>query len=241
MNQDIAAVLFDLDGTLLDDDAAWRAGMKTMLVRCPQVERSRAFEAWIGAMEESFDRYLGGELTFEESRIARIRSWSDSLSIVVEPGDEPAWFDDYLAGYEAAWAAFDDVEFALAKLEGFRLGVITNGEGTQQRAKITALGLDSAFEVVICSGDVGYAKPDQRIFEVAAGRLGLPPDRCLFVGDRRDSDARGALAAGMSALWLNRQALVAPDELVEEIRTLRDLPAINPGGSISATRRRRRR
>jgi beta-phosphoglucomutase-like phosphatase (HAD superfamily) len=45
MNQDIAAVLFDLDGTLLDDDAAWRAGMKTMLVRCPQVERSRAFEA----------------------------------------------------------------------------------------------------------------------------------------------------------------------------------------------------
>jgi putative hydrolase of the HAD superfamily len=113
-------------------------------------------------------------------------------------------------------------------LAGVRLGVITNGDGRQQRAKITALGLEDAFEVVICSGDAGFAKPDGRIFALAAARLGLSPDRCLFVGDRRDTDALGALAAGMSALWLNRKGAVAPDELVGEIRSLHELPVIGP-------------
>jgi putative hydrolase of the HAD superfamily len=229
MGPAIEAVLFDLDDTLLDADVAWRGGIATMLARCPEVDRSIAFAAWGQAFEEYFDRYLAGELTFEASRIGRIRSWSDAVSVVIEPGDELSWFEDYLAGYEAGWVAFDDVEPALARLEGLRLGVITNGEGGQQRAKIAALGLDPVFEVVISSGDVGYAKPDHRIFEVAAARLGLPPDRCLFVGDRRDSDALGAMAAGMSALWLNRKGAVAPDQLVREIVTLRDLPTLARG------------
>jgi putative hydrolase of the HAD superfamily len=229
VGQAIEAILFDLDDTLLDADAAWNSGIKTLLARCPEVDQSRAFHAWGEAFEEYFDRYLAGEMTFEASRIARVRSWADAVSVVVEPGDELSWFDDYLAGYEAGWVAFDDVEAALAKLEGLRLGVITNGEGRQQRAKIAALGLAPAFEVVVCSGDVGFPKPDRRIFEAAADRLALPPGRCLFVGDRRDSDALGAMAAGMSGLWLNRKGVEAPDGLVREIGTLRDLPPWLPG------------
>jgi putative hydrolase of the HAD superfamily len=223
------AILFDLDDTLLDGGAAWRSGMDALLVRCPEVDRAVALRAWDVAFEEHFARYLAGELTFAESRIARIRSWSDLVSVAVPAGDELLWFDDFLVGYEAGWAAFEDVEAALGQLRRFRLGVITNGDGDQQRAKLIALGLGEAFEVVICSGDVGFAKPDPRIFELAAARLGVPPNRCLFVGDRRDSDALGAVAAGMSALWLNRKGQAAPDELVSAIVTLGQLPALMSG------------
>ncbi len=185
----VEAVLFDLDDTLLDGDAAWRSGMDRLLVRCPWVERAAAFRAWEAAFREHFPRYLAGALTFEESRVARIRSWAERVPVTVEAGAELSWFGDYLAGHEAGWIAFDDVASCLSALGSLRLGVITNGDGDQQRAKLAALGLGPVFEVVIASGDAGCAKPDPRIFDLAAARLGLPPGRCLFVGDRRDTDA----------------------------------------------------
>jgi putative hydrolase of the HAD superfamily len=227
MTQAIEAVLFDLDDTLLDGAAAWRRGMETLLLaRCPQLDRTSALDAWDSVFEEYFARYLTGALTFEASRIARIRAWAEAVSVDVATGEELSWFDDYLAGYQSGWAAFDDVEPTLPVLRGFRLGVITNGDGGQQRAKITALGLGSLFEVVVCSGDLGFAKPDRHIFEAAADRLGLSPEHCLFVGDRRDSDALGAIGAGMSAVWLNRKGQPSPDDVVTEIETLHRLPAL---------------
>jgi putative hydrolase of the HAD superfamily len=227
MGRAIEAILFDLDDTLLDGDVAWRCGMEALRqARGPELDRTTALDAWNTVFEEYFAQYLTGALTFEASRIARIRAWAEAVSIDVVAGDELSWFDDYLRGYQAGWTAFDDVEPTLSLLGGFRLGVITNGDGVQQRSKLTALGLTEAFEVVVCSGDVGFAKPDRRIFEVAADRLSLAPDRCLFVGDRRESDALGALAAGMSAVWLNRKGQPAPDDLVPQIETLGQLPTL---------------
>ncbi|WP_067477410.1 HAD family hydrolase [Actinomadura hibisca] len=54
-----------------------------------------------------------------------------------------AWFASYLARYEARWRAFPDVAPALAGLAGLRLGVVTNGEATQQRAKLARLDVDA--------------------------------------------------------------------------------------------------
>lgn len=229
MSEAIRGVLFDLDDTLLDGDLAWRSGMDTMLACCPGVDRAAALQAWDAACREHYPRYLAGELTFEQGQAARIRSWADRVNVVVEPGAELSWFGTYFAGYKAGWAAFGDAVPCLRALEGMRLGVITNGEGDQQRAKLTAIGLGAAFEVVVASGEAGWAKPDPRIFHLAAARLGLPPGRCLFVGDQRESDALGALDAGMQALWLNRRAQSAPDERVGEITSLAELPALLQG------------
>lgn len=62
--------------------------------------------------------------------MVRIRSWSTACSVEVAEGEELSWFADDLAGYEEGWVAFADVHEALGALEGLRLGVITNGEGT---------------------------------------------------------------------------------------------------------------
>ncbi|MGE5135999.1 MAG: HAD family hydrolase [Gemmatimonadota bacterium] len=221
----VRAVLFDLDDTLLDGDLAWRSGMERLLARCPGVDRVAACQVWDEACREHFPRYLAGELTFDGSRVARIRSWADQMEITVEPGTELSWFETYRAGYEAGWAAFGDVAACLRELAGLRLGVVTNGDGDQQRAKLAAIGLGGAFHSVIVSGDAGCAKPDPRIFHLAAAELGLPPGQCLFVGDRRDIDALGALAAGMRAVWLNRKRSEAPDALVGQITSLAELPA----------------
>src|SRR6202030_2055519 len=57
------AVLFDLDDTLLDGDAAWRAGVGKLLARCPQVAHDVAISAWETAFHEHFPPFLAGELT----------------------------------------------------------------------------------------------------------------------------------------------------------------------------------
>ncbi len=63
-----------------------------------------------------------------------------------------------------------------------RLGLLSNaGEGA--RGRLDAAGVSARFDDVVTSGDVGLAKPDPRIFRLAARRLGVAPDRCLFVDD----------------------------------------------------------
>jgi SAM-dependent methyltransferase len=145
-NDDMAdtldVVLFDLDDTLLNAETAWRAGVERVLLRCPQAHQQDAMSAWEDAFNEHFPRYLSGELTFEQCRTARIRTWARLTGVSVPSGTELQWFGDYLAGYSAHWKAFEDVAACLAALDGLRLGVLTNGEGQQQRAKVAALGLN---------------------------------------------------------------------------------------------------
>jgi putative hydrolase of the HAD superfamily len=223
------AVLFDLDDTLLDGDAAWASGMDSVVSsRCPDVDRSAAFAAWVGAFDEHFDDYLAGRLSLAESRAARIRTWGSSLGLAIEPGTEAGWFADYLVGYEAGWRPFDDVAAALGQLAPRKLGVVTNGDGHQQRAKVAALRLAVTFDAVVVSSEVGCAKPDQRIFRTAAERLGVAPGRCLFVGDREDVDAAGARDAGMHGVWLDRRGLTGVTD-VPRITTLAELPALARG------------
>jgi putative hydrolase of the HAD superfamily len=235
MSPVIEAVLFDLDDTLLDGAAAAESGLRGLLSRCPAVSWEAAVAAWDEAFAEHFPRYLAGEVTMAQSRAARIRAWADRLGVPVEAGSEPAWFEWYLAGYEASWAGFGDVGGCLDALAGLHLGVITNGDGEQQRAKLAALGLGGRFEAVIASGDAGFAKPDARIFGLAAAAIGVPLERCLFVGDNRAGDAVGAQAAGMLGVWLNRRAEAAPDDAVPQIPSLAELPGlVRAGGGLAA-------
>lgn len=234
------AVLFDLDDTLLDGEAAWRSGLARLLVRCPQVEPARARSAWDTAFQRHFPRFLSGELTYDEHRAARVRSWADFVNAAVPSGAELDWFGDYLAGYEAGWTAYPDVAPCLRALarSGLRLGIVTNGDSVQQREKLQVLGLTRMFTVVVTAADIGVAKPDPRIFLHAAGQLGVAPRGCVFVGDLRDTDALGAAATGMKGVWLNRgQASAsasfslpdgesAGDDGIAEIRSLAELPLL---------------
>jgi putative hydrolase of the HAD superfamily len=82
----------------------------------------------------------------------------------------------------------------------FRLGLVTNGTSATQRAKLLALGIANLFDPVVISEEVGFRKPDVRVFELAIAGWGLPPESVLFVGDDPISDIQGAKAAEMRAL-----------------------------------------
>jgi putative hydrolase of the HAD superfamily len=95
--------------------------------------------------------------------------------------------------------AFEVLE-AIRK-EGYRIGMIANGDSASIRSIIEATGLQGYFEVIVISEEMGIEKPYQRIFEVALTKLGVKPENAVMVGNRIDADILGANRAGMKSVW----------------------------------------
>jgi putative hydrolase of the HAD superfamily len=80
--------------------------------------------------------------------------------------------------------------------------VVSNGN-----ADVHRIGIGAHFAAVVNARSAGFAQPDRRIFEAACAAVELPAHRVLHVGDDPDLDVRGALAAGMACVWINRHGL----------------------------------
>ena len=115
-------------------------------------------------------------------------------------------------GHHGELALFPGVAATLEELKKrYLLGVISNAEGWYQHSKLDHLGIAEYFQVIVTSGEVGYSKPDSRIFEMALELASVKPHEALFVGDRLDIDVTGAVAAGMHAVWFNHWGGAQPD------------------------------
>lgn len=79
----------------------------------------------------------------------------------------------------------------------FRLGVITNGYSDSQRGRLDAAGLSQFFDPILISEEVGIAKPDARIFEMALRALDLSAADVIYVGDSIAHDCAGCHNAGI--------------------------------------------
>jgi putative hydrolase of the HAD superfamily len=205
---DWSAVLFDLDGTLLDHAGAVRDAVLHLLDRhraTLDVTIDEALACWRAAEVRWFTPYLAGELSFTEQRRRRIGElWALAGATPPSGSAADAAFACYLSVYENSWRNYPDVIDALDRLADMRLGVVTNGDADQQRGKLRRLGLLDRFDAVVVSSEVGVAKPDPAIFWFAADAVRTPRRRCIYVGDQRESDAEAATAAGLHGVWLDR-------------------------------------
>ena len=99
----------------------------------------------------------------------------------------------------------------------YKIGMVSNVIGRETIERRFATGeLDSLFDTVIASGEVGFEKPDHRIFDLAAEKLGVLPEECLFIDDIQEyCDA--AARIGMKTL-----RCIDVTVCIEEIQTLID-------------------
>ncbi len=223
----------------MDHDAARLAGLRAHLAQWLSgelQEPERVEEEWRRLEALHYDQYTRGECSFQEQRRRRVHGMYAGLGRKrVSDAAADEWFEAYLSYYRAAWRPFEDAAPALAWLAAVRpqpaLGVVTNGEGAPQRAKLAAIGLAEHFRTVVASGEVGVAKPEAAIFERACEQLGVEPERAAHVGDRLDLDAHAAAAAGLRGIWLDRSGASPRARTARQasglarIATLRELPA----------------
>lgn len=204
----VRAVGFDLDGTLFDHRTAARAGATGLLAGLGVVVTPAVLDAWTAAEDAQFEHWRSGRVSFAEQRRGRLRAVLPPLGIEPPRDDDglDALFAEYLVAYRAAWTLFPDAVPVLDTLraQGYRIGLLTNGTREQQRGKLAATGLDTLFDGVCISEELGVAKPDPRAFDALLQVLDVPADACVFVGDDAAKDVDGAHAAGVRAALVDR-------------------------------------
>jgi putative hydrolase of the HAD superfamily len=220
-------IFFDLDDTLLDHDAAARAGVVTFYETfCSHfdVDFETFLVRWIMLAEKYFQSNSVVQYTLSEQHRIRMRNlFSETLTN--EEAD--ARFQIYSDTYHLKWELHPDAIPCLQSLQGRPMGLITNGDGKQQRAKIEKFGLDAYLSTVVISLEVGFAKPDKAIFQLAARQGGARISDCVYVGDRLETDALGSQRAGMSGIWLDRKGKGNGKKLeVPIITSLNELPSL---------------
>ncbi|MGK2865809.1 MAG: HAD family hydrolase [Mycobacterium sp.] len=105
---------------------------------------------------------------------------------------------EYVECYPGVAAQLDE----LVALE-IPLVIVTNGDSQQQRMKLRHTGLDRVISGVVISGELGFKKPDSRIFEKAVGVIAVADEVVWMVGDHVEADIAGARAVGYSTAWVS--------------------------------------
>lgn len=222
-------IFFDIDDTLVTHSQAQKLAAQLFwaefTTRLPYT-RQEFPAVWDVVMRKLFATFAAGQISFREHRLRRMRE-------IFSAGDPPlleeeadANFRVYLSHYQDSWTLFDDVLACLGALAGHRLGIISNGNGEQQKRKLHRLGIGDKFPTIVISEDLGMWKPKPEIFWEACRQASVKPQDCLYVGDDFAIDAQASLAAGMRGVWLNRNQLPVPKAGVFVISTLTELAAV---------------
>lgn len=212
----IQAVVFDLDGTLLDRRTSFEQFVRNQWDR---------FSDSVGPVEP--DEYVRTLIRLDRDGYAPRRDLFTGLVARFELRIELAetLLTDYRARFASACRLFPDVLETLAALRasGFALGLITNGSVRMQSQKLEYLSLSPSFDTILISAAEGVSKPDPEIFHRALARLQVDPARSVYVGDHPDVDIAGARAAGMHAVWRrdpNVSEPVSADAIIDEVGEL---------------------
>ena len=208
----IKAIIFDLDGTLIGQKKASSVVLTQFFsdnkIKFHNLGQKEFFDVWKKAGRKNFSEFLRGEITFEEKMISQLLEVFKELKIAIEKKEGSEFFNKFLPVYEENMVLFEDVIPCLEFLkdEGYRTGIITNGNRKDQMEKLNRFGLTKFFSTITISGDVGVAKPNVEIFNKCINQLSLSPDSIMYIGDLIEMDVYGAQNAGMRGVWLNRES-----------------------------------
>ncbi len=214
--------------------AALRMRSRELFLAGPMIDYCR--DIGISAREALWGSFTGDAAALAQLRRwmpeYRLRSWLAALNEVgVDDQALAAELAEFFARDRSRrHVVFAETEHVLHDLKkNFRLALLTNGAPDIQGTKIDGSNLASFFETIIISGDIGFGKPDARIFQLALERLNVVARETVMIGDSLNRDIAGARDAGLHTIWINRyhRALSDTHPIPDlKLTNLRDLPAI---------------
>ena len=200
------AVVFDLDNTLFDHYHSLRCAMSVVRDKYA-ILKGHGLEDLIDrynvALQRAYDRYLGKEISFEDTHVIKVRSLFTELGLA-----EPSLFEvnEFRTVYKPAYrsnqrATPGSIETLLRLREnGYLLAIISNGQIEEQAAKAEVIGVRHLVDRIFTSEEAGYCKPDRHIFQLAVKALEASRSMTHMVGDSAEIDIKGAFHAGLSAI-----------------------------------------
>jgi YjjG family noncanonical pyrimidine nucleotidase len=217
-------LLFDADSTLFDYDRAEASALRRTFEEMGRPFEPGHAEAYRRINGQIWLEFEQGRISQERLRTRRFELLFDAVGVELPP---EAFSARYLRNLAEGTYLIDGALEVIQSLHG-RIGLmlITNGLKEVQRPRFARSALSGYFADLVISEEVGAAKPDARIFDVAFARMGHPRrEAVLMVGDSLTSDMRGGADYGIDTCWFNPgQRPRNPDVGIRyEIRDLREL------------------
>ena len=211
MSGAVQAVVFDLDGVLVDSEQAWDDARRELVAEAGGTWTDTATRAMLGMSSKEWPVYvrdeLGVDLSAQEINdgvVERLRQqYRDDLPAI--PGATEA-----VARLGARWP----------------LGLASSSNREVIDLVLDGLGITGRFAVTVSSEEVDRGKPAPDVYVEAARLLGVEPAACVAVEDS-ENGIRSAHAAGLRVLAIpNPHFAPAPDALALAARVLPDLGAL---------------
>jgi HAD superfamily hydrolase (TIGR01509 family) len=221
----IDAVVFDLDGVLIDSEPAWDAARRAVVAETGGRWRDDATRAMMGMSSPEWSRYL-----------------HDELGVPLEPDEINArvvsrLLDQYRRGLPLLSGAVDAVKRMSAR---WPLGLASSANRPVIEAVLEAARLTDRFAATVSGEEVARGKPAPDVYLAAADKLGVKPEDAAAVEDSTNG-LRSAAAAGMLVVAIPDRAFPpADDALALAALVLHSLDELTPEAILDAEVDRRR-
>lgn len=194
-------LLFDLDGTLFDFDAAEHAAFQKTCEAFNLPYSSELMKIYTQINESYWKRFEEGKVTQPELAVRRFADLYDHLHIQGNP-DQTNRFYRHALGDSSQM--FPDAMSVCRKLnESYALAFITNGIADVQHRRLAASPLLELTDQVFISEAIGSQKPQKQYFDHVYETLNIQPSQALVIGDSLTSDILGAQNAHTDSCWYN--------------------------------------
>lgn len=201
-------LLLDLDNTLVDRDAAFRAAVADFLA---EHDLPKSDLTWVMAIDAS-----GYTARYEVAA-----ALTDRYGGVVPTAAIRALLDDGAAD-RVVLAHSAREALGKATADGWTCAIVTNGRTAQQEAKIRKAGLDQLVHGWVISEAVSHKKPEPEIFQAAADAVSVPLPGSWVIGDSPHADIAGAHTLGLRSVWVTdgrawTQDCYQPTHIAEDV------------------------
>ncbi len=218
-------LLFDADGTLFDFDLAEKLALQSVLESIEQPFSDHAYTSYKTINKQLWQAFEKGQIKQPEIKTQRFAKWLEKLDIKADVEEVSQYYVHQLAMQGPLLEGALELIQHLASQ--YKMLIITNGLKEVQRPRFDASILRPYFVEIIVSGEVGVAKPEAGIFDIAFEKMGMPSKQeVLMIGDSLSADIKGGLNYEIDTCWYNPQKASTDLSITYIIHSLKDLKII---------------
>lgn len=223
-------VFWDVGGVILDIDSIARAQVEFIDAAVAEYDLTlsaeEAYETWIDALRAHFRGRSGSE--YVTARTGR-RKAAEALFDGDPPPDWLALHQDVTAEHTTTNPGAVETIRTLHD-HGVYQAIISDADAGGIPEMLDRFGISEPVSHITTSEEVGYVKPDSRMFETAfrkARTAGIDPSTAVMIGDKYSNDMEGGKAAGVTTVAYGADDGPAVDHQIDHLEELLDIVGVN--------------